>query len=141
MHDLPDDQSATAGPSANPAEGDNSPLVDIPADAHRARSALGPRMQRRFHPSRYQFNIRSTLWLFTLLSVAFFGISLLRPSERQSAFELFVICVCLAAYAYSLIVWMPRGAPLVFLLTAPLLLGVLLVISEYWLPLFGGPRW
>ncbi len=117
-------------PAAEPSDVD-AVLAELnPLGARLRQVGLGPRTQQRFHASRYQYDIKSILWLFTFCSLVFLGISVFSPAERPLIATFVIVYACLAFYGFLLIGWIPGRALVVFLFTSPLLLIALMVILE-----------
>ncbi len=81
--------------------------------------------RHRFHASGYQFNLQTTLWLFTAFSVLFLPMSAVAPQDRFIVGALLAISVGLAIYAFVLITWIPDSALVIFLVSAPVALVAL----------------
>ena len=111
---------------------ENTPSMDEPPAELERQPAPPPRgllyspSRRRFHASQYQFNLKNTLWLFTVFSLLFLPMSAVAPQERFVVGALLAVSVVLAIYAFALISWIPNSALVIFLVSAPVVLVVLL---------------
>jgi hypothetical protein len=123
------DEPAVDGPAVDEPAVDG---VDRPEAAQLRRFGPHP-SKRRFHASRYQFDLKAMIWLFTFFSVVFLPMSLVAPQDRFGVAVMLAVCACLAVYAFALISWIPDSALVVFLVSAPFILVALGLVASYWI--------
>jgi hypothetical protein len=145
IDDVSETRAGSAEPFEQPAdrpqqaeqEVDLEPEISADRFSHEVfedrRFPLQRPLKARFHPSRYQFDLKGVIWLFTVFSFVFLPLTLVPPQERFAVGVLLAISLCLAIYAFGLITWIPDSALVIFLVSAPVALVALGVLAAVFL--------